>query len=338
MAVASPNATSLDRPPGVVSQAPPPLTTPPTAATPAPPSRTEVLRRELFSQTRDEYSFSQTHGYEEVPRPLKLTELPEEARTRIWNLFFVHLDQSMSTSNMGGGPWVGRAWKYILRTMHVRFDNLALDDWRSDFWPVCKKLRKRVETAPFNEVFDLIQFVLRHPHCPRQFVTEMKHTFADCRLAYVIDVGPPVTILPAATPEEGGAVVESLQTLRQAGLDASAAHLREAAACINADDWPGSMRESIHAVESVARQLDPEASRTLGPALTSLERRRVLHPALKEAFGKLYGYTSDEQGIRHARLDRTDTAVGQDEAVFMLGACASFAGYLWRRHVAGEPS
>ena len=27
-----------------------------------------------------------------------------------------------------------------------------------------------------------------------------------------------------------------------------------------------------------------------------------------------------------------------DEAVFMLGACASFASYLWRKHVPGEPS
>ena len=62
----------------------------------------------------------------------------------------------------------------------------------------------------------------------------------------------------------------------------------------------------------------------------------MLHPALKDAFSKLYGYTSNEQGVRHALLDRTDAQAGQDEAVFMLGACASFASYLWRKHVAGE--
>ena len=119
-------------------------------------------------------------------------------------------------------------------------------------------------------------------------------------------------------------------------MDASTAHLRDASGCISDGDWAGAVRESIHAVESVARQLDPAASGTLGPALASLKKRGRLHPALKKAFSELYGYTSDEQGIRHSRLDEAKSQVGQDEAVFMLGACASFASYLWRRHKAGD--
>ena len=150
-----------------------------------------------------------------------------------------------------------------------------------------------------------------------------------------IDVGPPRIVLPDVTPEEGSTVVDALRTLRQAGLDGSAAHLRAASECINAGDWAGSVRESIHAVESVARQLDPRAEQTLGPALDSLEKHRALHPALKEAFSKLYGYASDEQGVRHALLDRANARVSRDEAVFMLGACAAFASFLWRRHTAG---
>ena len=193
-----------------------------------------------------------------------------------------------------------------------------------------------MENQAFNKVFDLIQFVIRHPKCPSAFSKQMKATFVECRLAYTIDMERPPTIIPAVTPDEGAAVVESLRQLREAGLDASAAHLRDASGCINASDWAGAVRESIHAVESVARQLDPAASSTLGPALDSLKRRGRLHPALRKAFSELYGYTSDEQGIRHSRLDQTKAGVGQDEAVFMLGACASFASYLWRKHVAGE--
>ena len=193
-----------------------------------------------------------------------------------------------------------------------------------------------MENQAFNRVFDLIQFVLRHPKCQRAFITQMKATFAACRLAYTIDVGRPPTIIPAVTHEAGTAFVESLRELREAGLDASAAHLRDASGCINASDWAGGVRESIHAVESVARQLDPAASSTLGPALDSLKKRGRLHPALRRAFSELYGYTSDEQGIRHSRLDQTKARVDQDEAVFMLGAWASFASYLWRKHAAGE--
>ena len=56
-----------------------------------------------------------------------------------------------------------------------------------------------------------------------------------------------------------------------------------------------------------------------------------MHPALKQAFANLYGYTSDEEGIRHALLEEAVSRSGQDEAVFMLGACASFASYLARK-------
>ena len=323
-------------PPSIRSQAPPPDT--PSAGTfSGGTSHGTRLPGEDVSRVDDRlYSFSHAQGYEELPSALKLEELPREARTTIWNLLFSNLDESMKTSNMGYGPWVGGDWKHILRAAHVEFYILPLDDWHADFWPICKKLRKHLETQPLNKVFDLIQFILRHPECPRGLIVQTKRTFEACRLAYTIDMGPPPTILPAVTPEEGIAVVESLGALREAGLNGSAAHLRRASECITSGDWAGSIRESIHAVESVARQLDPKASKTLEPALKSLKGRARLHPALKDAFSNLYGYTSDQQGIRHALLDQTDAQVGQDEAVFLLGACASFASYLWRKHVGGE--
>ena len=108
--------------------------------------------------------------------------------------------------------------------------------------------------------------------------------------------------------------------------------MRQAADHINARQFADSITDSIHAVESVARTIDPKA-KTLGPALDSLQKSGLLkHPALKEAFSKLYGYTSDEQGIRHALLDKGSPDVGLDEAMFMFGACASFAAYLVNKH------
>ena len=72
---------------------------------------------------------------------------------------------------------------------------------------------------------------------------------------------------------------------------------------------------------------DPAASKTLEPALEALTKHVEIHPALKSGFGKIYGYTSDEQGVRHALLEGT-AKVDLEDAGFMLGACASFATYL----------
>ncbi len=283
-------------------------------------------------------SFSQRYGYEEIPARLKLEELPSEARIRIWNLFYASL-KSSRLKLPRRNPVIGSPWGQIFLSLHTDFDCLPRDEWNPEFNYFCGDLRDRIESIPlFNRVFDMIEFVLSHPECPRQFVEQMNSTFEASRLAYTIDFGPPPSIVPAVTPEEGAAVIEALQSLRQAGLGGSATHLRNASARINEGKWADSIRESIHAVESVARQLDPDGARTLGPALNSIERRTPLHPALKSGFQKLYGYTSDEQGIRHALLDEVSSRVGQDEAIFMLSACASFASYLWHKHAEGARS
>lgn len=283
-------------------------------------------------------SFSQAQGYEALPGQLKLGELPDSARTQIWNLLYSFLESSAKQFDGFLGIHIWGDWEYVLKSTHCNFDNLALDDWENGFEVNRQKLRRQIELDSFNHVFDRLQFMMRHKSCPLEFAVGLKLVFMDCRLAYTVELGPPPTILSAATREEGAALIESLQTLRQAGLAASASHLLNAGQNINQRDWAGGVRESIHAVESVARIIDPDASRTLAPALKSIEEQGELHPALKKAFVKIYGYTSDEQGIRHALLDGTTAKVGMDEAVFMLGACASFASYLWRKHVSGAKS
>lgn len=87
------------------------------------------------------------------------------------------------------------------------------------------------------------------------------------------------------------------------------------------------MRESISAVESVARVLEPSAQ-TLGPALAKLEKSARIHRALRSGFDKLYGFTSAEEGIRHALLEQPVAAIDETDALYMLGACAAFVTYL----------
>lgn len=48
---------------------------------------------------------------------------------------------------------------------------------------------------------------------------------------------------------------------------------------------------------------------------------------MESAFSKLYGYTSDEGGIRHAE-GLFVREVSFDEAKFMLVSCSAFVNYL----------
>ncbi len=98
----------------------------------------------------------------------------------------------------------------------------------------------------------------------------------------------------------------------------------------NNPDYENSIKESISAVEALCKILigDNGKEATLGKMLKNLEGKGIkIHPGLKSAFTKLYGYTSDADGIRHASgIGGPESTF--EEAKFMLVACTAFVNYL----------
>ena len=277
-------------------------------------------------------TFSQAQGYEELPQPLALGVIGDDTRIKLWDLLASYVWVTDPSH-----VYLNKPWYQILGMAHSDFLKKPADEFEPDTYDTYKFYKQGIlHNFQFNRLFDLFQMIMRHPQCPRQFTSRVAEVFNKGRLAYVVDTQTPATILPAATKLEGQTVVKVIDEFRASGLRGTEAHIRNAAELINSGQWADSVRESIHAVESVARQLDPDASKKLGPALSSLEKKGQLHPALKKAFSSLYGYTSDEEGVRHPLVTHSTARVNQDEAVFMLGACASFASYLWRRHQTGN--
>ena len=97
---------------------------------------------------------------------------------------------------------------------------------------------------------------------------------------------------------------------------------------MNGGNWRESAHESISAVESVGLSLGVRGS-TLAAVLKRLRSNPAwrIHPAFLAALDKLYAYTSDEQGVRHAAVDDREH-VGREEAQFMMGVCAASCSYV----------
>lgn len=91
-------------------------------------------------------------------------------------------------------------------------------------------------------------------------------------------------------------------------------------------DYRNSIKESISAVESLAKKLVGDEKATLGQALKVLEKKHHLHPSLKTAFSALYGYTNDADGIRHSLMD-SDSQLTKADARFMLICCSAFINF-----------
>ena len=93
-------------------------------------------------------------------------------------------------------------------------------------------------------------------------------------------------------------------------------------------DYANSIKESISAIEALCQIIIDDEKATLGKAIKKLKEKGVIiPPALEGAFDKLYGYTSNEGGIRHA-LSEGDTPPTFDDAKYMLVSCSAFVNYL----------
>lgn len=91
-------------------------------------------------------------------------------------------------------------------------------------------------------------------------------------------------------------------------------------------DYRNSIKESISAIESLAKIIAKDKNGTLGQVLKKLKDEINLHPALESGFSSIYGYTSSADGIRHALMEEEN--LDFDDAKFFLVSCSAFINYL----------
>ena len=134
-------------------------------------------------------------------------------------------------------------------------------------------------------------------------------------------------LVPITSPVEI-AEIEVAATPRK-GFEGVAEHIRSAMELLGKKPEPdirNCIKEAISAVEAAAKLLTGEKSGGIDTALAVLDKQKTLHPAFRTASSKLYGYTSDEDGIRHPILDEPNITFV--EARFMVVACSAFSNLL----------
>jgi hypothetical protein len=271
---------------------------------------------------RKKLSFEQAEDIAPLPSQLKRGEISQEFRAVLWSELhsqFQHCRYSISGTSLLNDPW-----NQILMDVHVYRNHQLVDEFPSGFYDIISEVKDLVRHGPWSGVLGWLEFVLKHPACPDDFAGTLTAIMRHCRLAYSVFDG--VVIAPIGSDAERATIERAFADLAATEFHGARAHLRKAAGQLTAGHYPDSVRESIHAIEGVARVLESRA--TLSGALDRLEKSVKIHPAMKRGFLSLYGYTSDEDGIRHALLEEGAANVDETDALFMIGACAAFVSYL----------
>jgi hypothetical protein len=277
-------------------------------------------------EDRKRLTFEQAERVEPLPSQLKLKELSTELRARLWRIFHQWLStMTVSDSIIPGHRYLNGPFVQLLYDWHVTRRFKAADEFSDSnaYWT--NELKAMFMGGDYVTVFGFIQWVLRHDAKPYGLEIEVDGALRESHAAYAVFEDD--TIIPIGSDAERETLARAFADVAASEFHGARAHLRNAGSELTAGNYGPSIRESIHAVEAVARVLEPETP-TLGPALSSLEKSVRIHPALGKGFRNLYGFTSDEKGIRHALLDEPAAQVDETDALYMLGSCAAFVSYL----------
>jgi hypothetical protein len=125
--------------------------------------------------------------------------------------------------------------------------------------------------------------------------------------------------------------VQEIESAIGSSGEAARAHLRRALELLGERKNPKYSKviaESIHAVEATVRELT--GKNVLSDGLKLLSSKGVeAHPAILTAWDKLYGYTSDAKGIRHALI--RDEDADEPLASYFIVICSAFINMLLKK-------
>lgn len=264
--------------------------------------------------------FSERIGAVDVSAVVQMESMPNALLNSIWNFIFTLFDH--------------RGWPPLSRLSSQHFfkvpvDDLPFGDDRQREW-----VKERLFSMDWYEVYDYVEFVCRaYKFCfsvPKFSREQLHHTFntifEEERSGYRFVGG---VLVPISGSSEVSAIEDALSLTSQTGVMGANGHISAALRLLAskpAPDFRNSIKESISAVEAIAKTLGATDGSGLAGPLKELSKQISMHPALQKGFLSLYGYTSDENGIRHAMLNEPN--IGYDEAKYMVIACSAFVHYL----------
>ena len=269
-------------------------------------------------------SFSERYGYE-PKKPLQLESMDDDLKMAIHNVLV-----EFESSN--GIQYYNILYLKIWRDFYVQDAN---DYYRYNYHIIKKGCEEKYNNLSWNRVYDFLEFYLNNVELKElntgfdksktELIEELNAVFEKYNSAYrFVDN----KIIPITNQQEIKAIEEAANTGKKA-IDYHLKRAIEIFANKEHKDYVNTIKEAISAVEATVNFINGTEGKTLSDALDILKEKKSIHPALCDAFKKIYGYTSDKKsGIRHCIFDGTDCIPDFTDAKYMLVACSAFINYL----------
>jgi hypothetical protein len=245
-----------------------------------------------------------------------------DIRNQVWNVLHVEIYEDDEEDDRPERR--GRLTLLFLREIWRDVMARPIDEVPNNFVTAWQQFRQLLMSCADKTFYAIVEHAGRVPTIRDELNKALERSRAPYRF---VDK----KLLPAASEQEVAAIEAARKAVAGPTLATVRAHLDEAAKILGNRDQPNdrnSIKESISAIEALVAVVLGRRG-TLGDLMRSIDDKlpdETLHPALKSALSKLYGYTSDAGGIRHALADEHEPDI--EDAQFMLAICAAFVSLI----------
>ena len=275
-------------------------------------------------------TFSERFGFS-IRNNIQLDHMDDKLRTRLLNALKTELNYADIQERAQTSSWI----KYIIDKQGDRVEpgryydydciedyfstNAAQEKWYLPYEIVEDYIEIRQEQN--NGMDNLYQQKLSEDEL-LSFEKRINDIMMQEKSGYRLSMGKFVSIVTTQEIES----VESAASTPYTSVNTAIQKAFQLYASRDTPDYENSIKESICAVEAICCIITENDKATLGEALKKLENKISIHGALNESFLKLYGYTSDTNGIRHSGIDFKNASA--EDARYMLVSCSAFVNYL----------
>jgi hypothetical protein len=272
--------------------------------------------------------FSDRLGYTKASEKIQFEGVDLPLRNRLWSLLDLYYWDLVAYDRSSGGYFLrdvqnADMQKLCLLTWHNYYKE-PLDTLSRDWLDVRKRFRDDFFDHVWYSVLNFIEWVANVYPAEKvnaNFIAACNKVLEEEMSAYRFVSG---RITPISDTKEMASIDEAAKSPDQAVSE----HLKKSLEMLSDrqnPDYRNSIKEAISAVEALAIKVTGQKA-TLGQLVKKLDEHVPVHGALKGAFDKLYGYTSDEEGVRHALMEQEK--VDFEDAKFMLVTCSAFINYV----------
>lgn len=267
--------------------------------------------------------FSEREGIVKVKDVMQLDGMDNDLRNSLWNKFQIHILNKSNHHTSGGS---------------------VLEKFYHDLWgdffkkPIDEIPRIQSQTkitikawffkANWYEIYDFLEFIVNND------ISIIAQQFTeDCNTVLLREMSGyrfiKNVLSKITSSEEIQEIEEAISNSNNRNFAGVKIHLESALKKLSDKkhpDYRNSIKESISAVEAVAKIISKNSKDSLGAALDKIKSKINLHPSLEKGFKQIYGYTSDADGIRHALTEQSTCDF--EDAKYMLVSSSAFVNYL----------